>query len=81
MGRPALDARYDYQLRRAALRDTWFPHTPAAHAQARRQHGMVFRFVVGRVPEGDEAATLALDLERQQRPLDFMTLDLTVSVL
>jgi hypothetical protein len=67
------DPKYDYAARRAALRATWFPPTPAALDALEAAAGVRLRFVAGRA--ADAAAGAALDAEAAAHG-GFLRLDL-----
>lgn len=72
--RPGAADRYDYARRRAALRATWFPRTPAALRSAETA-GLVLRFVAGHSESTAQEAALA-DEAREHG--DFFRLKLQV---
>lgn len=45
--RPGASQQYDYQKRRTALRESWFPADASSLDQLQRETSLVLRFVIG----------------------------------
>ena len=45
--RPGASQQYDYQKRRIALRESWFPADTSSLDQLQREASLVLRFVIG----------------------------------
>mmetsp|Transcript_17052 Transcript_17052/g.50903 ORF Transcript_17052/g.50903 Transcript_17052/m.50903 type:complete len:344 (+) Transcript_17052:252-1283(+) len=70
--------KYNYDLRREQLRQTWFPGTPGALAKLESKHGIVARFVVGHSPDAGQETRMAAEEEAHH---DFMRLNIMESYL
>lgn len=68
------DRKYNYEARRAALRASWVPGSPAALAALEREQAIRVRFVIGH--SADPAAEAACKAEEAAHG-DFLRLNLT----
>ena len=79
------DPKYDYRLRRQALRDTWFPSSQAALDRLEASTGVIVRFVIGHSPNAAAEAEVAAEEEAHggflRLPLEESYLNLTNKTL
>lgn len=73
---PHPEPRYDYALRRAKLRESWFPADPTQLARLEDEEGIMIRFVVGH--SADARLEGAMNAE-QEKHRDFLRLPTTES--
>lgn len=67
------EAKYNYQARRAALRDTWFPDSQESLERLETETNMVMRFIIGQTQNDAQEAEL---MQESSKHGGFLRLDL-----